>query len=67
MPPELAATVMVQEQLGLALNRAARRDEAERVLLDLIKKRGQSVPGNPSNCISRGFFNLSCLGAQSYL
>ncbi len=30
MSPELAATVMVQEQLGLALNRAARRDEAEK-------------------------------------
>lgn len=38
----LANTVMVQEQLGLALNRAGRGDEAERVLLDLIAKRGPS-------------------------
>jgi hypothetical protein len=42
MSPPLAATVMVREQLGLALNRAGRRDEAERVLLDLIAKRGPS-------------------------
>jgi|CXWL01.1.fsa_nt_gi tetratricopeptide (TPR) repeat protein len=38
----LAATVMVQEQLGLALNRANRGDEAESVLLDLIARRGPS-------------------------
>lgn len=38
----LAETVMVQEQLGLALNRAGRGDEAERVLLDLIARRGPS-------------------------
>ncbi|HEY8202465.1 MAG TPA: TRAFs-binding domain-containing protein, partial [Actinomycetota bacterium] len=36
MPRPLAATTMVREQLGLALNRLERRDEAERVLLDLI-------------------------------
>lgn len=42
MSPPLAATVMVREQWGLALNRAGRRDEAERVLLDLIAKRGPS-------------------------
>jgi hypothetical protein len=42
MSPALAATVMVQEQLGLALNRAGRGDEAERVLLDLIDRRGPS-------------------------
>ncbi len=42
MAPPLAATVMVQEQLGLALNRAGRGDEAERVLLDVIAKRGPS-------------------------
>jgi hypothetical protein len=42
MSPMLAATVMVQEQLGLALNRAKRGDEAERVLLDLIERRGPS-------------------------
>ncbi len=42
MSPPLANTVMVQEQLGLALNRAGRGDEAERVLLDIIVKRGPS-------------------------
>ena len=42
MPASLAATVMVQEQLALALNRAGRGEEAERVLLDLIAKRGPS-------------------------
>ena len=38
----LAATVMVQEQLGLALNRNKQGTEAEQVLLDLIQKRGPS-------------------------
>lgn len=42
MAPPLAATVMVQEQLGLALNRTGRSDEAEQVLLDLIERRGPS-------------------------
>lgn len=42
MSAPLAATVMVQEQLGMALNRAKRRDEAERVLLDVVAKRGPS-------------------------
>lgn len=42
MSPPLAATVMVQEQLALALNRAEKGEEAERVLLDLISKRGPS-------------------------
>jgi hypothetical protein len=42
MAPPLAATVMVREQLALALNRAGRSDEAERVLLDLLRKRGPS-------------------------
>ncbi len=42
MSPVLAATVMVQEQLGLALNRAGRGDEAEQVLIALIEKRGPS-------------------------
>jgi len=42
MSPPLAATVMVQEQLGLALNRAGRSDKAEIVLLDIITKRGPS-------------------------
>ena len=42
MSPPLAATVMVQEQLALALNRLGKGDEAERVLLELINKRGPS-------------------------
>ncbi len=42
MPKELAGTVMVQEQLGLALNRAGQGDEAETVLRNLIDKRGPS-------------------------
>jgi tetratricopeptide (TPR) repeat protein len=42
MATPLAATIMVQEQLGLALNRAGRGDEAEKVLTDLIEKRGPS-------------------------
>jgi hypothetical protein len=42
MARPLAATVMVREQLGLALNRAGRGDEAERVLTDVIAERGAS-------------------------
>jgi hypothetical protein len=42
MSPMLAATVMVQEQLGLALNRAGGSEEAESVLLELIARRGPS-------------------------
>jgi hypothetical protein len=42
MTAPLAATVLVREQLGLALNRAGRGDEAERVLLELIAQRGAS-------------------------
>lgn len=42
MPPVLAATVLVQEQLGLALNRAGRGEEAEKVLRDVISRRGPS-------------------------
>ena len=42
MPAALAATVLVQEQLGLALNRAGRGEEAELVLRDLIYRRGPS-------------------------
>ncbi len=42
MAKPLAETVMVQEQLGLALNRADQSDEAEQVLVDLITKRGPS-------------------------
>ncbi len=42
MAPPLAQSVMVREQLGLALNRLKRRDEAERVLNSLIEERGPS-------------------------
>ena len=42
MSAPLAATVMVQEQLGLALNRAGRGDDAEKALLDVIARRGPS-------------------------
>ena len=42
MAPPLATTVMVQEQLGLALNRAGQSEEAEHVLKQLIERRGPS-------------------------
>ena len=42
MSPPLANTVMVREQLGLALNRDGDGEEAERVLLELIAERGPS-------------------------
>jgi len=42
MPKPLAATVMVREQLALALNRAGRGEEAETVLQDLLEHRGPS-------------------------
>jgi tetratricopeptide (TPR) repeat protein len=42
MAAPLAATVMVQEQLALALNRAGRGEEAEKVLLALLDRRGPS-------------------------
>ena len=42
MPKPLAATVMVQEQLALALNRAGRGEDAEKILLELLEKRGAS-------------------------
>jgi tetratricopeptide (TPR) repeat protein len=42
MSAPLAATVMVQEQLALALNRAGRGEDAERILLELIERRGAS-------------------------
>jgi MAP3K TRAFs-binding domain len=38
----LAATPLVQEQLGFALNRVGESERAERVLLDLIQLRGAS-------------------------
>ena len=42
MSPPLAATAMVQEQLGFALNRDKQRERAESVLKDLIDRRGPS-------------------------
>jgi len=42
MPKPLSATVLVQEQLALALNRAGRSSEAEAVLQRLLSKRGAS-------------------------
>lgn len=42
MPRPLAATVMVQEQLALALNRSGRSEEAEEVLTQVLKARGAS-------------------------
>lgn len=42
MSPPLAATVMVQEQLGLALNRDGQSEEAERVLKQVLARRGPS-------------------------
>ncbi len=42
MPRPLAATVMVQEQLGLALNRAGRGEDAERLIKELLERRGPS-------------------------
>jgi hypothetical protein len=42
MSPPLAATVMVQEQLALALNRIGKGEEAEKVLKALIEKCGPS-------------------------
>jgi hypothetical protein len=42
MPRPVAATVMVQEQLAFALNRAGNGDDAEKVLTELLAKRGPS-------------------------
>lgn len=42
MARPLASTALVREQLGLALNRAGRGDEAERVLRELLDERGPS-------------------------
>lgn len=42
LPAPLAASVMVQEQLALALNRNGQDAEAERVLTDLLANRGPS-------------------------
>ena len=42
MSRPLAATVLVQEQLALALNRDGKGEEAEKVLTDLLASRGAS-------------------------
>jgi hypothetical protein len=42
MSRPLAASVLVQEQLAFALNRAGESEEAERVLLEVIRSRGPS-------------------------
>jgi hypothetical protein len=42
MPAPLRETVLVQEQYALALNRDGQRERAEKVLLDLIARRGPS-------------------------
>lgn len=42
MSPPLARSVMVREQLSLALNRAGDGERAERVLLELLQERGPS-------------------------
>lgn len=42
MSPPLAATAMVREQFAFALNRKGDGEEAERVLLELLEKRGAS-------------------------
>jgi hypothetical protein len=42
MPPPLAQSVLVQEQLALALNRAGDGDAAEKVLKDLLARSGPS-------------------------
>jgi tetratricopeptide (TPR) repeat protein len=46
MSPILARTVLIREQLAFALNRLGRREEAERVLLDVIAERGASSETN---------------------
>ena len=42
MPLPLASTILVQEQLGMALNRADQGQRAEKILTDLINERGAS-------------------------
>lgn len=46
MPEPLTRTVMVQEQYALALNRAGEGEKAERVLVELIDRRGPSSETN---------------------
>jgi len=42
MAKPVSATVMIQEQLALALNRLGEGERAEQILLDLIRRRGPS-------------------------
>jgi hypothetical protein len=42
MPEPVRRTVLVREQYGLALNRAGRSEDAERVLLEVLEDRGPS-------------------------
>jgi hypothetical protein len=42
MPEALSSTTLVQEQYAFALNRAGHSEEAERILLSLIEKKGPS-------------------------
>jgi hypothetical protein len=42
MPEPLLSTTLVQEQYAFALNRAGHSEEAERILLSLIEKKGSS-------------------------
>ena len=46
MSAPLARSVLVREQLGFALNRLKRRDEAEELLVELIKEHGASSETN---------------------
>ena len=46
MAPMLARTVLVREQLGFALNRLGRRDEAERLLKEIIDEHGPNSETN---------------------
>ena len=46
LPPLVAGQVLVREQLGLALNRLGRSNEAEEVLLDVLASAGP----NPETC-----------------
>jgi hypothetical protein len=46
MAPELRRAAMIREQLGFALNRQGRPDDAQRILEDLIAERGPSSETN---------------------
>src|SRR5438445_7373512 len=46
MSPAVSSTVLVREEVGVALNRLDNRAEAEHVLLRLIQERGPSSETN---------------------